>query len=190
MHDVMMDIEALSTQLGAVVLTIGAVIFDPESDRIGQTFAIRLPVQEQIDKGALVNIDTMEWWIEQPLEARNAAFHGPCAHSVAVGLGKFSRFLQRIPGERLRLWSNGPAFDSAQLQLLYARFRVELGPGMGWPVRYNADRDCRTIFSLAYPQGGIPVEEKGVAHNALDDAIWQARTVQACMQKLRDRAHP
>ncbi len=62
--------------------------------------------------------------------------------------------------------------------------------GMGWPVRYNSDRDCRTIFSLAYPQGGIPVEEKGVAHNALDDAIWQARTVQACMQKLRDRAHP
>ena len=37
MHDVMMDIEALSTQLGAVVLTIGAVIFDPESDQIGQT---------------------------------------------------------------------------------------------------------------------------------------------------------
>ncbi|WP_414039744.1 hypothetical protein ACJU26_11280 [Acidithiobacillus sp. M4-SHS-6] len=28
MQDVMIDIEALSTQLGAVVLTIGAVIFD------------------------------------------------------------------------------------------------------------------------------------------------------------------
>ncbi|MDD2747238.1 MAG: hypothetical protein PHG39_06760 [Acidithiobacillus ferrooxidans] len=39
MHDVMMDIEALFTRLGAVVLTIGAVIFDPESGRIGQTFA-------------------------------------------------------------------------------------------------------------------------------------------------------
>ena len=58
MHDVMIDIEALSTQLGAVVLTIGAVIFDPESDRIGQTFAIRLPAQEQIDRGALVDVDT------------------------------------------------------------------------------------------------------------------------------------
>lgn len=190
MQDVMIDIEALSTQLGAVVLTIGAVIFDPESDRIGQTFAIRLPAQEQIDRGALVDIDTIQWWMDQSLEARQAAFHSPCAHSVPQGLGKFSRFLQRIPAEKLRLWSNGPAFDSAQLQLLYARFREPLGLGNRWPVRYNADRDCRTIFSLAYPQGGIPVEEKGVAHNALDDAIWQARAVQTCMQKLRVLAHP
>ena len=83
MHDVMMDIEALSTQLGAVVLTIGAVIFDPESDRIGQTFAIRLPAQEQIDRGALVDVDTIQWWMDQSLEARQAAFHGPCANSVA-----------------------------------------------------------------------------------------------------------
>lgn len=185
MHDVMIDIEALSTQLGAVVLSIGAVIFDPHSDRIGQSFAIRLPAQEQIDRGALVDVDTIQWWMDQSLEARQAAFQGPCAHSVAQGLGKFSRFLQRIPAERLRLWSNGPSFDSAQLQLLYARFREPLGAGNGWPVRYNADRDCRTLFELAYPQGGIPIEDEGVAHNALDDAVGQARAVQACVRKLR-----
>lgn len=44
MQDLMIDIEALSTPLGAVVLTIGAVIFGQESDQIGQTFAIRLPL--------------------------------------------------------------------------------------------------------------------------------------------------
>ncbi|MHB8117096.1 MAG: hypothetical protein ACYDAW_13385 [Acidithiobacillus ferrivorans] len=47
-------------------------------------------------------------------------------------------------------------------------------PFFPWPIRI----------------GDIPVEEKGIAHNALDDAIWQAKAVQACMQKLRDRAHP
>ncbi|MHB1320153.1 MAG: 3'-5' exoribonuclease domain-containing protein [Acidithiobacillus ferrivorans] len=79
----------------------------------------------------MVDIDTIEWWIEQTLEARNAVFHGPCAHSVAAGLGKFSRFLQRIPGERLRLWSNGPAFDSAQLQLYVCEVSGRIGSGHG-----------------------------------------------------------
>ncbi len=51
MNHIMFDIEALSRKLGAVVLSIGAVVFDPDSDKIGETFSIRLPAQEQIDKG-------------------------------------------------------------------------------------------------------------------------------------------
>ncbi len=185
MQDIMVDIECLSTQLGAVILTIGAVAFDPHSDRIGPTFSVRLPTQEQIEKGALVDTDTIDWWINQSPEARNAAFHGPGASSVAAGLAKFSRFSSHVGKENLRLWSNGPAFDSAQLQLTYARFKAELGNGQGWPFRYNADRDCRTIFELAYPDEKVPVETAGTAHNALDDALWQAKAVQVCMRKLR-----
>ncbi|MDA8378644.1 MAG: 3'-5' exoribonuclease [Planctomycetia bacterium] len=60
-----------------------------------------------------------------------------------------------------------------------------IGSRNGWPVRYNADRDCRTLFDLAYPHGGIPVDDEGVAHNSLDDAVGQARAVQACVRKLR-----
>jgi len=187
MQDVMIDIETLSTKPGAVVLTIGAVIFDPESEELGQTFSIRLPAQEQIERGALVDIQTIRWWMDQSMEARQAAFEGPCADSVAQGLGKFSRFLKKIPAEKLRLWSNGPAFDSAQLQILYRRFHDGLGDENAWPVRYNADRDCRTIFDLAYPDEAIPVSDKRVAHNALDDAIWQAMAVQTCVRKLRGR---
>ena len=181
MNHVMIDIETLSRKLGAVVLSIGAVVFDPESDRIGEPFSIRLPAQEQIDKGGLVEMETVLWWMDQSVEARNAAFQGPCAHTVEHGLGKFSLFLQRIQAERLRLWSNGPSFDSVQLQLLYDRFR------MAWPVKYNADRDCRTIFEKAYPGGKVPVSDDGIVkHDALADALWQARAVQSCMRKLND----
>jgi len=83
MQDVMIDIETLSTRLGAVVLTIGAVVFDPESEELGQTFFIRLPAQEQIDRGALVDMQTIRWWMDQSVEAKQAAFDGPCADSVA-----------------------------------------------------------------------------------------------------------
>ncbi len=180
MNHIMFDIEALSRKLGAVVLSIGAVVFDPDSDKIGETFSIRLPAQEQIDKGGLVEMETVLWWMEQSIEARNAAFQGPCANTVTHGLGKFSRFLQRVPTESLRLWSNGPSFDSAQLQLLCDRFQV------AWPVKYNADRDCRTIYELAYGAERVPMPKDGtVQHDALADAIYQARAVQMCMRKLR-----
>ncbi|WP_163059811.1 3'-5' exonuclease [Acidithiobacillus ferrooxidans] len=180
MNHIMIDIETLSRKLGAVVLSIGAVAFDPDSNRLGETFSIRLPAQEQIDKGGLVEMETVLWWMGQSLEARNAAFQGPCAPTVAHGLGKFSRFLQRVLAGNLRVWSNGPSFDSAQLQLLFDRF------GVPWPVKYNADRDCRTIFELAYPGERVPVPDDGtVQHDALADAVWQARAVQACVRKLR-----
>jgi hypothetical protein len=55
---------------------------------------------------------------------------------------------------------------------------------MAWPVKYNADRDCRTLFNLAYPGERVPIEDTGtVKHDALADAIWQAKAVQMCMRK-------
>jgi hypothetical protein len=56
MNHIMLDIETLSRKLGAVVLSIGAVVFDPDSDRIGETFSIRLPAQEHVEmETVLVN---------------------------------------------------------------------------------------------------------------------------------------
>ena len=176
--DIMIDIETLSTSLGAAILSVGAVRFDPWSDRLTDPFSLRFPLQEQIDGGARIDADTLWWWMEQKPEVRSAAFRGAGASSVTAGLAKLTRYLQR--GESSRLWSNGPSFDSAQLQLLYQRSQ------MPWPLRYNADRDCRTLFWLAFPEDGrVPVDAQGDAHNALQDAKWQARAVQCCFRRIR-----
>lgn len=176
--DVMVDIEALSRKQHAVVLTIGAVRFDRHGELMSDPFHLRLPAQEQIDAGGHVEFDTVRWWMEQSENARQSAFYGPMANSLAEGLNKFSRYLKRISIEQIRLWSNGPSFDSAILQNAYAR------AGLPWPLRYDADRDCRTLFEMAHPQGDTPFTDMGVAHNALDDAKRQAAAVQACMRRL------
>ena len=127
LNDVMIDIETLSREPGAVVLSIAAVRLDPYADRMAEPFSIRLPPQEQIDGGAHVEFATLRWWMRQSEAARAASFEGPCAQSVAEGLRKFTRYLACIPAERLRLWSNGPSFDGAQLCMLYHR------TGLPWP---------------------------------------------------------
>ena len=176
LNDVMFDLETLSREPGAVVLCIAAVRFDPRGTRIADEFSLRLPAQEQIDAGAHVEFETLRWWMRQSQEARAASFDGPCAQTVAEGLHKFGRYLARIPAEKLRLWSNGPSFDGAQLRRLYQR------AGVPWPVRYNAERDCRTLYEYGCPCGLPPAgESDGVAHRAIDDTIAQAKAVQFCL---------
>ena len=179
MNNVMVDIETLGVRTGSVVVSIGAIFFDPFSDKLGVPFSISLSLQEQVDKGALVDISTVKWWMDQSDEAKKAAFFGGQEVPVVEGLNEFSAFLLCSGAENLRLWSNGPSFDSVQLQSLYSRYNIK------WPARYNADRDCRTIFELAFPEGTVPVEDVGTAHNALDDATWQAKAVQLCIRTLR-----
>ena len=179
MNSVMVDIETLGVRIGSAVVSIGAVLFDPFSDELGDTFVVNLALQEQVDRGALVDISTIKWWMNQSNEAKKAAFSSNDEISVVEGLNKFSKFLSENGAENLRLWSNGPSFDSVQLQSLYGKYNIR------WPLRYDADRDCRTIFELAYPEGKVPVGDIGTAHNALDDAIWQSKAVQLCVQTLR-----
>lgn len=181
LFDIMVDIEALSRKSNAVVLTIGAVRFDRYSEALADPFHLRLPVQEQIDAGAHVEFETIRWWMEQSDNARQSAFYGPMANSLVEGLNKFSRYLQRVSRAQACLWSNGPSFDSAILQNTYSRV------GLPWPLPYNADRDCRTLFELAYPKGDTPLVDTGVSHNALDDAKRQAAAVQTCIRTIAQR---
>jgi hypothetical protein len=52
------------------------------------------------------------------------------------------------------------------------------------PWHYRAPRDTRTLFDLAELDArDLPFV--GVKHNALDDAIHQAKCVQAAHQRLR-----
>jgi hypothetical protein len=91
MNDVMVDIETLSTRLNAVVLSIGAVAFDPYSDQIGHSFSIQLDPQEQMEKGRHVDINTIKWWMGQSEEAKKESFSG--SNKVVGALGDFSRFI-------------------------------------------------------------------------------------------------
>ena len=73
--DVMLDIETLSTRPWSVILTLGAVKFDPWADDVDQTrgLYIRPDVNEQLSMDRHVQDETVSWWATQTEEVREEA---------------------------------------------------------------------------------------------------------------------
>ena len=85
MRDIMIDIETLGTGPGAVVLTIGAIRFDPfaddresvdlENKKINMdVFYRRVDPESFTWPSAFIHDATLEWWSKQAPEVREEAF--------------------------------------------------------------------------------------------------------------------
>jgi hypothetical protein len=126
---------------------------------------------------------TVKWWNDQSDEAK-ASFANPV--DLAAALESFRDWLEPIQyganaeGEDIRLWSHGPSFDPPILAAAYAAC------GLSVPWHYRAPRDTRTALELAGmdPHKGLEPFNTGTHHNALDDAICQARAVCEAYRRL------
>lgn len=167
MQDVMVDLETLGNTAGCVILSIGAVGFDPKTGQLGETFYEVISMDDAIRHGLLVDNETVAWWNKQSEEARQVlreAKEGGLPLDDA--LHAFNRFLRGF-GKGVRLWGNGSDFDNAILAFAY---KITGIPG-AWAFWDN--RCYRTLKSLK-PSIKL-VNRQGTYHNALDDAITQAR---------------
>lgn len=168
--EVMGDIETLSTETHAVVLSIGAVRFALDGNDTWETLTDDRCVYTVIDQHAQLEIErhvsasTKAWWAQQSPEARTVLTATPV--SVPEGLKAFSALCAGASN----LWGNGNMFDNAILRSLYKDFDT------AYPIPYWGDLDLRTLKLIA----GIdkPSVPKGVAHNALDDAKYQVLCAQ------------
>ena len=165
--DIMIDIETLGTRPQSVVLTIGAVKFDPWADDVDTDNGLysRIDVDEQIALGRHVHQDVIDWWGKQAEDVREEALGDHERDSVTDMLDKLNKFLVGADN----IWCQGPAFDAVILEDLY-RDMERPTPWNFWQVR-----DSRTLFKTF----GDPRDKnaKG-AYNALIDCYYQARAVQ------------
>jgi len=160
------DLETLDSRASAVVLSIGAVIFD-EKDLFDEVH-IKLSIDDQLRWGRTVGGSTLLWWFEQSGEARLAATSAP--RPLLKALHTFAGFV-RIAGPKAQLWANGQDFDVGILGSLYDTV------GQQRPWAYNAGRDMRTLVEVT--GGKKPdVPREGEKHDALSDAKHQARIIQ------------
>lgn len=173
---VMVDLETLSTAPDAAIVQIGAVEFDPLGSGLGSEFEAHVSPQSCIDAGLRVDGSTINWWMNQPDEARKAVFVGEARH-VQRALADFRFWLAGL-GEVHGLWSHGAAFDIPIL--LSAARRCGFQEFWG----YRTTRDTRTLAWLA---GGLagPPPRVGVEHTALADAKSQAMWVQQTIANMR-----
>ncbi|USQ97283.1 3'-5' exoribonuclease domain-containing protein [Caulobacter sp. RL271] len=170
MADIMLDLETLGTAPGCVIRSIGAVHFDPTDDVIREQLYVIIDRASCEAAGLTVDAQTEQWWNDQSPEAR-AEFDGKGV-TLATALDLFDDFYRAHAPVDLktdRLWCNGPSFDESILAAAYRAL------GRKTPWRYNAARDCRTIYDL----NGLKLQHTvGVFHKADDDAAEQARLVQ------------
>lgn len=171
MKHVMLDLETLGTTADAVILSIGAVKFNLESNAISEDgFYASVSIDSNLMAGRIVSEDTLLWWMEQSREAREVFYEAK---------GSLDRALENLSDwfgdDDYCVWSNGADFDIPILAHAYAQLKMEL------PWRFYNTRCVRTYKSLpCASRVAKPVND----HNALRDAINQARYVQAIHAQL------
>ena len=175
--DLMLDLETLGTFMNAPIITVGACFFDIRTGEIGETFYRRIDIAEAMRYGK-ADPETLRWWLKQdPAAQMELAKKGRGALDVLVDLKDFYN-----KGHDAKLWCNGPGFDATILDYAYDRVCGQKAPWPFWNVR-----DCRTVCQLAEGLVKKPAAftRDAVAHNALDDCIFQVGYVSKMWRALR-----
>lgn len=168
MKHMMIDIETLSLNQGAAVLSIGAVAFD-EKGLTGEELELFPEVC-----GAM-SWSTIEWWFSQSEDARRRVTDKVRIswHEVAKRLRDFEDQLvggydEAVdPNEpRPKVWALGPQFDLMVLQHHL--------PDNFWHYQQICDMRTLRLFFNHEP-------EKVLEHSALHDARSQAKWVARAM---------
>lgn len=168
MKHISFDLETLDVRATALVLSIGAVVFDETS--LYEELKVNVNIDEQLRWGRTIGGSTLLFWFQQSEKARVAATMGPVP--VAKALSTFQGLIQGV-GPKVQLWANGQDFDLGILGNLYDTFAVKR------PWVYNAGRDMRTLVEVF---GKPDIAFEGEQHDALADAKHQARIIQAILK--------
>ncbi|HHD1821896.1 TPA: 3'-5' exoribonuclease [Klebsiella pneumoniae] len=180
---VMVDLETMGKKNNAPIVAIGAVVFDPSTGSIGESFYKVVCLESSVNWGAVIDPSTVIWWLKQSSEARSAIVNDD-AIPLQDALLQFREFVSDNVADgskKAQVWGNGASFDNSILRSSYDCIAED------YPWEYWNDRDVRTMVELGHainyePQKAIPFE--GERHNALADAIHQARYVSAIWQRL------
>ena len=125
----MIDLETLSTNPNATILTVGGVKFDPYTNvEPAQGMYFRVDVDSQTEMGRDVMQDTLDWWGKQDPEIMEEALGDKNRISLPEMVITINKWCVGVDV----FWCQGPLFDYAILQNFYAQ--------MGIPVHGTTGR--------------------------------------------------
>lgn len=171
----MIDIESLDTNPDCVILTIGAVLFDPKSNGVIEKLELRPTVEDQVALGRTINDDTLRWWGEQSAEAQEEALGDRDRVSFAECMETLYKWCWRFNNGCA--WSNGASFDLVVMESAWRQLGKPIPPWQFWKIR-----DTRTLYDIT----GVKLKDGGhtTSHKAVEDAERQAIVVQQGFKKL------
>jgi hypothetical protein len=173
--DIMIDIESLDTSPYCVILTIGAVRFDPKGTGVVERLELRPTIEDQTEVyNRVINDDTIRWWSTQNPAALEEAMGDQGRESFKQCMEKLYKFCWN----RRAVWSNGASFDCVVMETAWQQLDMRIP----WP--FYTVRDTRTLYEVA----GVKLKDGGhvTSHKAVEDAERQAIVVQKAYKKLMD----
>lgn len=183
----MIDLETLALTRDPVILQIAAVRFEAApGGAIAEAEAFNAYPMFHSQGGGSISAATLAFWLRAdatPREKIADALVNSVQPLLEV-LHALGRWYHASP--IAKVWSHGAAFDLAILDHAYATH------GIPAPWRYKDIRDTRTLYDLAGPRPDLDPQHilwkatrAIVPHDALSDAIVQARDVQDALGRVR-----
>lgn len=175
--DICIDLETLSVNYDAQILTLGAVKFNPTGDELNypemDKLYLKICLDSCSDLDLRIDDSVIEWWSNQSLEAQTEAFEGDSRLDIREAFNQLYKFCWGCS----RIWSQGAAFDVPICETIFRRLNKAI------PWKYYQVRDTRTMFDL-----GVPIiRPDNIKHCAVDDAWAQAVMLQQVTRGLIDR---
>lgn len=178
--DFSFDIETLGSRPYSSVISIGAVGFNRHTGEIhDEGFHIVVSATDCAAKGLRMDPDTVIWWMQQNDAARKVFSPGG-GTTTDYALEALNKYLEESCNfsNSSGVWGNGSGFDINLLEDMYELSRPRC------PWRFWQSRDVRTVVDIAaLDKKAYRLE--GTHHNALDDAINQAKMVIDGIAKLK-----
>jgi hypothetical protein len=178
----MLDLETLSTEPNAMILSIGVAAFDERG--VMTPLHVVLDLAEQDKLGRHIDPETVMFWMKQSSEARAVFEFGKTPLTEAlVNLANYID-VHTVGVDKVKAWSNGADFDLVLLKTLYKQMR------MTPPWRFFNHRCFRTLKELHREDYATATAkfQRVTHHNAADDARWQALVASHILKRRSTQA--
>ena len=172
----MLDLETLGTLSNSVILTIGAIKFDPEKTISSledcNTFYKRITISSCKDVGLVSEESTIQWWNSQDVNVRYEAIDNQDRLPLQQVLLEFTKWF----GNSKKIWGHGDDFDCVIMANAYQA--CNLTP----PWKFWNTRDTRTLYDLA--NVNLKNFSQDNIHHALHDSYRQILALQKSYNNL------
>ena len=201
MLEMMIDLETLDTRPSAIVLSIGAVVwqsvmedhFIPDGTsrtqkKLGYEIVdrwMRVPRIDEQTKLRTMSESTLMWWQNQTSMAQQEAFN-PVRLSARATLQEFMQWTTGFNTKITRFWASPSTFDFPIMESYADQFEMPL------PWSYRQKYDVRTAVNEASYSADDHILIRGplvgVPHTPVFDCEWQIDLLTGARRKAGRRA--
>lgn len=192
MQELMLDLETLATTPDAVVLSIGAVVWETLTKTDGDLsynilgrYYRKPALQPQFDRGRKVSESTLLWWRQQDSVAQHEAFDSVRRPLREVFID-FDAFVRKFALNHF--WANPATFDFPIWENLANQCNWMEMSEVPW--KYNQKYDVRTVVNEASYRAKDHVMSRaipGVPHTPIYDCEWQIDLLTAARNRIKRR---